>query len=646
MHGLASDYGARVYRFARLVLAASLMVSTSCKEAPTPTRDAAKSERPTSIKDIEPTKAYVSKDLADVAVNAFPSAADAPVNYSAPIEPLMDLVPSKDGHFVLIRDPTALLGVFDAALQTTAPAMVKRISEGKGARFDELRAVLEGVASFRDALLEVKIDLSKGMLLLEDEQAIIYATGNDDPSALKVALKAAGVDTKSLPPSCVAPPAMPGFAACGEVEAVLLGLTPGKHGKALRTEFEGALKGFDVLRGNAFIRLDASGKPMLASIATPPGEAHLVVGLRDVAPELGKYLEAGRPDALGLLQPEAAFVWGRVAMGAFEEELKSAPGPAQNVAGTLTGEFFMGGLRDARALVGLLGVNDPTIASGVVALASLQKEALQAELPPESLVEVQPIEVGDETVQSLHIKVGLDEAQTKQLESAGVQPEAYGFAAGKYGGVLLGAGADAVKQVAAYKGGTLDSSTPPAGLRRALSKGDAAFAAYLPFDPLQSASVRNLLQQAMLEQDPELARIAPGFDFFSPFSALSFWLTHPADARVLHISVQSFAETSTEEGKAALEALAKVLEGGDAAQIYGALAAAYPDSPRVHRYRVRATKEDAELDPAALSSAFIMGMFAGVTIPAFMDYVDMSRVGGPTPPEPPPALPPPAPPAK
>ena len=67
------------------------------------------------------------------------------------------------------------------------------------------------------------------------------------------------------------------------------------------------------------------------------------------------------------------------------------------------------------------------------------------------------------------------------------------------------------------------------------------------------------------------------------------------------------------------------MAGADATETYRGLAAAYPDSPRVLRYRMRAGDETPGALQAAMSSSFLLGVVAGITVPAFVKYVERAR---------------------
>lgn len=555
-----------------------------------------------------------------------PAVAEPTVQYAAALEPLLDLVPGEDDYFIALRDPAALLRLFDAFVGTAAPTVLRRFEAE--ADVGDVLVVLEEVAKLRDALIAAKVDMDKGVVFLEGPGALVYGTASDDPSAIKVALKAVGVEDTDLPPTCVAPAAMPGFAACGDDKALLEGLTPGKHGAAFAAAYRDRLEGFDIEQGNALFRLEGPKGPVLAAVSTPPGRMHVVVSLADVAEELGKYLVAAKPDALGMLTPGAAFIWGRLSLAAFAEQIEQAPGPVKNVAETLTGEMLIGGVKGTAGAV-LVGVNDPFPASGLVSLASLQADMLTAELPPGSTVKVEPVDVGGSTTQALHVKFAVDEAGQKMIDALKLEPSAYGFSAGHYAGAVMGASEDAVKTVSNYKPAPAAMDGVPGNLAAALRSGETAMAFYLPFDALQASVVRETLEAAVASApgadiaDPKL--ITAAYDAVSPLSSVAMWLTHPADARVLHVSVESFADATTEEGKAALAGLGKIIAGGDSAEIYGALASSYPSSPRTLRYKVRAGQLEGGVGPVAMSASFLLGLVAGITVPAFLKYIDRSR---------------------
>ncbi len=548
------------------------------------------------------------------------------VEYAAALEPLLDLVPGENDYYIALRDPAALLRLFDAFAGTAAPAVLKRFAGAT--EVDEALVILEEISKLRDALIEAKVDMDKGVLFLEESGALVYGTASADPSALKMALKAVGVKDTDLPPTCVAPAAMPGFAACGDDEAVLKALSPGKHGASFVVAFQDSLTGFDVEHGNALFRLKGPKGPVLGAVSTPPGRMHVVVSLADVGEELGKYLVAAKPDALGMLTPGAAFIWAKVSLAAFAEQIAAAPGPVGNVTKTLTGEMLVGGVKGTAGAM-LVGVNDPFPASGLVSLAALQADMLTAQLPPGSTVKVEPIEVGGSTTQALHVKFAIDEAGQKMVEALKLEPSAYGFSAGKYAGAVIGASEDAVKTVASYEPTAPAMEGVPGNLAAALRSGETAVAFYLPFDALQASEVRETLQAAVASApggefaDPKI--ISAAYDAVSPLSSVAIWLTHPEQARVLHVSVESFADATTPEGKEALAALGKVIAGADSAQTYAALAAAYPSSPRALRYQVRAGQLEGGVGPVAMSASFLLGLVAGVTVPAFVKYIDRSR---------------------
>jgi len=557
---------------------------------------------------------------------AVPVMAEPTVEYAAALDPLLDLVPGEDDHFIVLRDPTAVLKLFDAFVGAATPSVLGRFSDQP--KVAEARVVLEEVAALRDALIAAKVDVDKGMVFLEGPGALVYGTASEDPTALKVALKAVGVKDSDLPPTCVAPPAMPGFAACGDDEATLKALTPGKHGAAFRSGFEGALTGFELERGNALFRLKGPDGPVLGAVATPPGRLHVVVGLADVAAEIGKYVGSGRPDALGMLSPGAAFIWGRVELAPFKDQIDQSPPPVKNVAGTLTGEVLVGGVESSAGAV-LVGVDDPFPASGLVSLAALQTEMIQSQLPEGSTVKVEAVDAGGSKTQALHVTMAVDAQSQKMVDALGLEPSAWGFAAGKYAGAVLGAKVDAVQAVAAYEPGDVALDGVPGNLAKALRSGDVGFAFYLPFDALQAATIRDTLQAAITAApgaevaDPKMIEAA--YDILSPLSSIAVWLTHPADHRVLHVSIDSFADATTDEGKDALEALGKVIAGADPSETYGALAAKYPSSPRTLRYRVRAGDVEGGVGPTAMSASFLLGALAGITIPAFTKYMERAR---------------------
>ncbi len=618
-----------------MLTAATLLVGASgCDRKPDP---------PASQSEPEPTPSpeEPGSEPAGTAADAKgPSGAPIPtgpmgeeplVRYAAPLEPLLDLVPQAQGHFVAMRDPSSLLDLFDAWVGTMVPKVLPKLDSS--AELGDVLATLDGVAKVRDAFIDAKVDLDRGFLYLEDQEVLVYATASDDPSAIKVALKAAGLGADALPPTCVALPKMPGFAGCGDDTAAIRELAPGNHGAAFKTEMAAALPGFDLERGNVLVRLDARGNTLLAAVATPPGQAHVVAGLGKIATELGSYLQAGPAPALGLLETGSAFVWARGSFDAFEAQIKAAPGPVGTVVDTLTGEFFAGGLRDPGGVAVLAGVNDPFPASGLVSLASLQIDALKPQLPPDSIVEVIPVDLGATKVQAVHFSLSSDAQGAQLADSMGFVSEGFGFSAGQYAGFVAGGGAELVKSVAGF-----DASAQPLGLvgvpvalSNALRRGEVAAATHIPFDALHSGKLRTSFSEALKLVPEETISMSPTelpevvLGLLSPLSSVSWWLTHPSEERVVHVMVQGFSDTETDEGKAAAAALLKIVDGADPTSVYGELAKAYTDSPRATMYQARAGTDVRRTNTAAITTSFLLGGLAGVAIPAFTKYVERSK---------------------
>lgn len=550
---------------------------------------------------------------------------DAAPVYPAELTPLLDLVPNEGDHFVVMRDPAAVLRLFDELFGVVGPSVLAK--EGATQEVLDAKAGLEAVGKLRDALIAAKVDLDKGVVFLEESDTFLYATASDDPSAINAALRAVAVDDIEFPP-CVEVAAMPGFAACGPDDAVAKALKPGKHGAAFRAEFEAALTGFDLEHGNLLFRVGGPGGSVLGAVATPPGRVHVVVGLSAVAKELGKYLVAKKPAGLGMVAPGASFLWMQLSMDAFADAIAQSPIPIANVTDSLTGELLVGGV-EGSVVAGFAGVSDPFPASGLVSLAGLQSDAIAEQLPPGSTVAVKPVELSSGSTPALQVEVAMDEANAALADSLGVSPKAFGFSAGSYAGVLVGGDAPAVKAVAEYEPGTALPSGLPGNLAHALASGDVAFAFYAPVDAMQEASIRASLGSALAAAstsegvDTQIVDIV--YDLLSPFSSLSMWFSHPNDHRVLHVSIESFGDGVTAEGKAALDTLAKVVGGGDAAKEYAALASAYPSSPRASRYALRAGTKAEGGGRVAMSSATMFGIVAGITVPAFTKYVERAR---------------------
>lgn len=559
---------------------------------------------------------------------------DPKVEYATSLDTILDQLPAGSDEFVVMRDPSAALDLFDSLIGSHLDAFKKELEAMSGS--GQIEKMVSAMGAMRLEFSKKAIDFDKGLLFSVKDEAIIFASEN--PNAFKDFLTAVSFGEADLPEHCVAPAAMPGYAACGDDKSKLEGLTAGKEGKKHVEALSGSLKGVDITRANVAgaAKPDGGLPPIHFSVETANGAVHLALTNVPGINEGTDFLASGAAPALGLLDSKSAFLWGRVNLDKFAKDIASAPPPIGPVAKTFTGEMFLGGLGGGGGLGVLAGVTDPYPASGMVALAGTQLDAIPKTLPDGSTVDVkvEQIEAGGTKVGTVHAVLG-GNSQLAKLKELGMTPELYGFSAGKYVALTVGATADVVGKVAAYDGTQASASAlaqMPSGLSRAMAAGDAAFAMHLPMDGMQTKSVREYFNSALQAMPKEqlagsnpdqLSRLMIGG--VAPFSSFSAWLTNPESAGgVVHLVVQAFGDVSSEEGKAANDAVIKIAGGADPVATYAALAKAYPDSPRVESYQERAGEAKGAVG-SPMTSAFVLGVLAGVSVPAFNKYIERSR---------------------
>jgi hypothetical protein len=567
------------------------------------------------------------------------------VAYPAALDDLLNLVPAGETTFVAVRDPNAVVALFGTfvADQVKGLAPLAKTAEPElGAKLEESAGIY---AKLGVELAKGVINLDKGFVFIKSSEAVIY--GANDPNALPNLLRTLGAE--DVPKHCAAIAAAPGYAACGDDEAKVKALVPGKKAAEHRAAIVAALPGFDVERGN-FVGQITDDKTIRFALATPPGSMHLAVGLGDVVAEQAEMLAVGKPTALGLADPSAAFLWAKLDTKALEPTFQGMGPPVTTVGATFAGEVYVGGVQGGVPLAILLGVTDPYPAAGMISLASAMLDQVPKQLPDGTKVEVKidKMQAGGKEVSVLHGKLSGSQ-QVEKLAEVGVKAEAFAFAAGKFAGAVIGSDDTAVKTIAEFDGAgpgkPLLERLPPA-LATTLEEGTATWAFHLPLDGLQAPQMQAQLTEgvAMIPESERSGLPADAFanallSVVAPLSSVSAWMTHPENARVLHVAVVGFADDTTPKGKAAREAVAKVTAGGDRKATYAALAAEHPDA----RFDARAG-DDPNALRSAISGAFMLGVMAAVAMRP-MDVKSESSASAPPMPMPIEPPPPPEPPA-
>jgi hypothetical protein len=553
---------------------------------------------------------------------------EAETSYPAQLDPLLDLLPAGSRSLVVVRDVDDLLAAADATLGPVDSSVRTIAGLAGGSAVTDAARVLDGYKSLQGALRGPEFALDKGMVIGEvgEEGVVIY--GASKPDALPTLLRSLGAEGDDLPDDCKAVDGAAGYVVCAESAEALAKYAPGKEAAAVRAKLGGRLGAKDIDRANVLAHVAQEPDPkehVTFAMATTPGLVHFTVGLAEAPEELGRMLGAGTSPGLGLVAPGTGFYWGKLDPAAIAEEAKSQEFIVRNVLGTLTGELMLGIMGEPAALVVLAGVTDPAPAGGLVALAGTQADTFVPKTLPDGSsleVKVETLMIGGKDTQVLHATLTPAGKGAELFAKMGLQPEAWLFSVGGYAGVALGAGKEVVEKIAAHPGGSMGPDTVralPKPLAQGLVDGEVSLAMHMSVDGLQSPQVAEAFEMAAKEipagelppgatpsQVLSLARAV-----VAPVSGMSVWMGPPKDRFVVHMAISLMGDPRTEEGKAAMAAMATVAGGGDAAAAYGDLVARFAGSDRMTAYEARAGKRA----DGALASAAMLGMLAGMAVP-------------------------------
>ena len=601
----------------------------AAKPAPAPEAKAGDAAKPAGDPKVDvvakPPEAEAKPPVADTALAAAVAAmVEAETSYPTELDPLLDLVPAGSPVLVVVRDVDDLLAVAEATLGAVDSPLRAIATAAGGSEAADVARVLDGYKTLQTGMRGADFAIDKGMVVADvgGEGVVIYGTAN--PTALPTLLRMIGAEGDDLPDDCKAVDTAPGYAVCASTPETLAKYAPGKEGAAVRSKLGERLGSKEVDRANvlAHIAQDPDpGKHVTFGMATTPGLVHFTVGLAQAPEELGKFLSAGQSPALGLVSPGSGFYWAKLDSSAISSTPAAGEPMVGNVLKTLTGEVMLGTLADPAALVMLAGVSDPGPAGGLIGLASLQASSLPKTLPDGSSLEVgtETLSIGGKDTQVLHAKLKPAAEQAEMITKMGLVPEAWLFSAGGYAGVVLGADKAAVEKVVTHSGAGMGSEAVhalPKPLAQGLVDNEVALAMHLPIDGLQSPQLAEAFEK-VAAQVPT-SELPPGVTasqimsfaraMISPISGLSVWMGPPKDRLVVHVAVSIMGDPRTEEGKAALAAMATVAGGGDAAVAWGDVATKYAGSDRHTAYQARAgTRSD-----GAIASAAMLGVVAGV----------------------------------
>jgi hypothetical protein len=570
-------------------------------------------------------------------------AAAAPSTPAAPLDPLLDLVGTDADTFVVVRAPNDFIDGF-AGIALGGKDMWSRILDATRdpAKPDEdagMRKLLVEFDTVQTALAASGLHLERGVTISSKAkgEAIVVLAADDAESLPKLA-RTLSTKPDEVKVTCKAVTDAPGFVACSDDAAQLAAWAPGKQAAKHRGTLVAGLGDSAPDASNVLASfLDDKG-PVLLAVRTNDGVMQLDVR----PPGIEEFLEVDGPGpatALALVQPGGSFGWMRLDVRAITAKATAgAPGMAKTMLGALSGEILMSGIGATPGLVTLVGLTDATPIQGLIPMAALAKDQIPKQLPDGSKLEV-VIEDADDgsggKLQVLRAKLEPSAELAKLRDQLGLQPEITVFVTKQFAAIGMGTGTAVIPDVAKASGGEPSAALMaalPAGFAGDLRDGRASMAMHLELDGLHSPGVREQLQTAIGGAVPADAKVTPAdaigaaFAAIAPLSSMSVWTTSAADGAVFHFALRGFGDAVTDEGRAAQQARFDVMTGKrDAATAYGALVTAYPSSPRIEAYRVRAGTASGTGGPGAVAA---VGVLAAVAIPAFKTYIDRSKAAG------------------
>ena len=416
----------------------------------------------------------------------------------------------------------------------------------------------------------------------------------------------------------------PGYVVCSDKKADLDAYKAGGADgvKALRDQMGKEMPGVLIDDSNIIALVEKNW----ISVATHPG---LVVMTTMLPPddsdtkELVAAVSPGPANTLRAVDAGSGFLWARVNPEVVKKEMGSELGALPpGIVEVLDGEMLLAGHDDPSAVALQFGITDSGPFEGLIALADTVKEDVAKGLPPVGggtwNFEVTDVPVGPANAKAIHAGLtGVPEADVL-ASMTGLTLDTYAFAANKTVTLAVGASPAAIGAVAAREG---DGPSPelraylPPELVTALDANQVSVIAHVPVDALQAPQTRNLIDVALKNESTVPAdSVKAVLDMAAPLSSGTVWVTHADNRAQVHIAVQSIGHTADDEGKAALDAAAKVAEGGDPSASFSPLVTQFTASPRLASYRARAGDSDAALVASGVGAALATGV---VMFPVF-----------------------------
>jgi len=571
-----------------------------------------------------------------------PLAAAKPQVPPAALDPLLDLIGAGADTYIVVRAPHEFIDGF-GGIVLGGKDIWTRILDGARDPSEpddmaDLRKLLTEFDTIQTTLAAGGLHLERGFVVSGKRNGkSVTVLAADDPEALPKLARTMSSKPDEVTTTCKALPEVAGFVACSEDAAVLAAYQPGKTATTWRAAIasklgDGALEGANVLSTFA----EGAGD-VVVGIHTTGGVLQIDVN----APGALPFVEVDAPGpatALALVSPGSSFAWGRLDSAALVGKAKAAPAMVTNIVRALSGEILVASIGTAPGIVTLIGLDDPTPVAGLIPMAALAKGSLPKQLPDGSKVEVVIESVDDGsggTLQVLRAKVEPAGDLATLREQLGMQSEVTAFVTKQWAAVAMGTGTAVIPDVVKATGGAPSDAlyaALPGGLADDLRAGRASMVIHAELDGLHAPGVKDTLATSIAGVPATAGKIAPkdaldaAFLTAAPLSSLSLWATSTADGAVFHFVARGFGDAITEEGRAAQQARFDVQTGArDAATAYGALVTAYPSSPRVEAYRVRAGQRTGSAAPGA---AAIAGALAAIALPAFAKYIERSKAAG------------------
>ncbi len=546
------------------------------------------------------------------------------LSFASPLAARLDAVPAVVDGFVLIRDLRPLLAgaeAWEPALDGPLRALVEA-----GAALEDLPgpdpaaydAAREGLGGLLGAIAQTDLPLDQGLVIAWRGRSFTVLIPAGELATLRPLLTAAGLSESFADEHCAVVGWPTGHVACTSERGAAKTYTGGRKGRELEASLHASLGEGAVDQAQVLARREAREGPTDLALTTYPGLAHLTLHSPAVELFAGSF-EPGSNESLGAVDVGSGFVWARLESAGLEQLRSALPSSLSALAGALDGELLASGTADPPGLVVLVGSSDTSTAQVSLDLLGLNPSVVPSSLPILPGTHLSPSVIAAEDGRSV-LRLDLSGGDTvASLEAAGIEPQLVMIALAGHLAVTLG---DATSQVARtlahpprLRNGVA-RSLPPI-LVDDLLAGRVSLAVHTELDALQAPSHAGYLEQTLASapqaQRPALRRLLEALmPSLSVLTSASLWLVETESGPTLHVALTGFGRPGDPEGEAARAALVRVLAGEEPAPIYAELAAAYPDSSRVHAYQARAGTGSVTATLATLAAVSVVaGMAVG-----------------------------------